>query len=181
MSSNRFISKDNYQDFKDSAIGNSKIGNLGMSAMSWLSTIRQGLTGLVDYLLPGVGRRIESDLAKINPNIRWKTQQDALNWVNSKLNQYSNDVEAKNKILSKLQEELNAVKTDVSIARNHLVDKPSKLREKLEDKVQKATKDVVTANNKLNNAYTAQAAAANSPDWSQNLAENFEKLANQIE
>lgn len=165
---NKSSSEDNY----DNAI---------KTAKSWFSTIRQGLTGLVDYLLPGVGRKIESELVKINPDVKWRTQQDALNWVTGKLNQYSNDIEAKNKILSKLQEELDAVKSDVSLAQNHLVDKPSVNRQKIEDEISKVTKDIIATNTKLNNAYTAQAAAANSPDWSQNLAENFEKLANQID
>jgi len=172
---------DKYSGSVSTTQSTDNLNNAKNYAMSWVNAIRQGVTGLIDYLLPGVGRKIESDLARINPNLKWKTQQDALNWVNSKLNQYSSDVEAKNKILSKLQDELNAVKTDVSLAKNHLVDKASKLRKNLEDKVDKATDAVVKANTRLNNAYTAQAAAANSSDWSQNLAENFEKLANQID
>lgn len=170
MGSNQYISKHT-----------KAINDIKQGVKDWVKTIRQGLTGLVDYLLPGVGRKIESDLAKINPDLKWKTQQDALSWINGKLNQYSNDIEAKNRILAKLQDQLNAVKSDVSTARNYKVQAPHQLRKDLEDQVEKATKDLVNMNTKLNNAYIAQSAAANSPDWSQNLAENFEKLASQID
>lgn len=151
------------------------------TAKSWLRTIRQGLTGFIDFILPGVGSRIESEIAKVHPDVKWKSQKDALNWVNGKLNQYTSDIEAKNQILQKLQQELDSLKSNVTTARNYKVQNPAESIEKVKQKVKTTTNDLTKLNNRLNNAYLAQSAAANTPNWSQSLSENFERLAGQID